>query len=272
MWPELWGPNPRNALTVAAHSLTVLSLQYPIVENSYGNSTNNFASVALPVLRILKVFLGTFGINVEDHHVSQVISGSPLLSEIHYHVVSHGLQGITFSSPRKILAYPRLKVFKWTIANEIDPLHQFAASITLPPIFKAHAPQFEVVHINPAPAFEVIEALNIGLLVELRVDLNRRDDGSNFFALIAHAEQLETLEVTGFQCSTVSNDPVNLFPETGLSRLRNLYLGIAFQFFDVQSLITLASKTPNIQKLVLLMEPWNNDQWTASTLRVSRLQ
>ncbi|KAH8797601.1 hypothetical protein DL96DRAFT_1641398 [Flagelloscypha sp. PMI_526] len=148
------------------------------------------------------------------------------------------------------------------------PQFPTVGSITLPPLFKAHASQFDVVCINPVPSADVFEALNIDQLVELRVDLNCRDDGPNFFTLIAHAKQLETLEVTGFQCSTLANDPAELFPAAGLNRLKDLYLGIEFEFFNAQSLIALASKTPHIHKLVLLLEPWNNDQWTSSSLPV----
>ncbi|KAH8797603.1 hypothetical protein DL96DRAFT_1825164 [Flagelloscypha sp. PMI_526] len=266
MWPELWSPHALTAFTVAALRLTVLSLQYPIVENSLIHPTNDVVPIELPALRVFRVYLGLFGNSVEEQNVWKFISGSPLLREIEYRLVTHGLQGIIFSSPQGTPIHPQLKIFKWNITNQM-PEFPMVRSISLPPPFKAHASQFDVVCLNPAPSVDVLKALSIDKLVELRVDLDHRNDAHDFFTLIAHAEQLETLEVTGFQCSTFSNDPVELFPAVGLNRIKNLYLGISFEFFNTQSLITLASKVPYVHKLVLLLEPWNNDLWTTLSLR-----
>ncbi|KAH8818689.1 hypothetical protein DL96DRAFT_1621724 [Flagelloscypha sp. PMI_526] len=265
LWPELWGPNGKLALSMVSSRLTVLSLQYPVLKDMYSHP--NDPLIAFPVLRVLNLYLGMYPNLDPDPRIRKIISGSPLLREIQYRLISIPFHNVVLFSPLRAPTHPNLKVFKWTLRSQTFPLPQpIATSIPLTPLFKAHASQFHVVHIIPLPSFDVLHGLSVGQLVELRIDLNLCDDGADFFTLLTHADQLETLEVTGFRYSTATSDPVNLFP--GLKRLRNLYLGIAFDFFSTHHLRTLASKTPDIHKLVFLIEPRNDNHLTPTLLEI----
>ncbi|KAH8801287.1 hypothetical protein DL96DRAFT_1635787 [Flagelloscypha sp. PMI_526] len=89
---------------------------------------------------------------------------------------------------------------------------------------------------------------------------------SEFFTYVSHAVQLITLEITGYVYTTIESDPASLFPATGLSRLRRLYLGISLGLFSPQTMGMLASKMPNLHTLALLSEPWSGE-WTYASLR-----
>ncbi|KAH8801299.1 hypothetical protein DL96DRAFT_1635829 [Flagelloscypha sp. PMI_526] len=265
-WNGIWGPNTELALRVSAIRLTVLSLRL-----SFTLHARNYPEVfnlALPALHTLRVMLN-IGAELDNHHesrIQKIIYASPLLRDIHWHILSYGVRDIVYATRVRTPTYLRLKVFKWTtirpsiISDYVSPSN--ALPISLPTLFISHAFQFEVVHLNPAPSFDALLALNIGQLVELRVDLNGRDDGELFFNLIARAGRLVTLEVTGIRYWNVANDPCTLFPGVGLGSLRRLHLGIALEFFNARSLKNLALKLPRLHKLVLLIEPWNNRIWT----------
>ncbi|KAH8801277.1 hypothetical protein DL96DRAFT_790817 [Flagelloscypha sp. PMI_526] len=257
----LWGPIPKLALNLNASRLVSLSLQLTAVVDA--DSYPEVAFTHLPVLRTLRVMANTSSQYNQELRVRKIISCSPLLREIQYHFIGHSTISVPWmGSP----TYSYLKVFKWTglsgLPRLFGPYIQNATPTLFPPVFMSHAFQFDVVHLNPVPSFDILLALNMGGLVELRVDFNGRDDGGSFFPLLARAELLETLEVTGIRYWTAPNDPASLFPDTGLCRLRKLFLGIALEHFSALSLKTLASKTPGLHKLVLLIEPWNNTMST----------
>ncbi|KAH8801309.1 hypothetical protein DL96DRAFT_1823775 [Flagelloscypha sp. PMI_526] len=270
IWYEVWGPNAKLALNVAASHLTVLFLQYPVISGP-GLIPINYdeTNIPLPALRILRLHLE---INPNDDYESRarkIISGSPLLTEIEYHLTSSIVHNNVPSFPIGPTTHPNLKTIKWTFSNQMSSLLQpWATTLPLTPLITSHAFQFDVVYLNPAPSFAALESLNIRELVELRVDLNAQEYGVNFFTLIAPAENLVTLEVTGFRYTSAANDPATLFPEVGLGRLRRLYVGIALEFFNVRTLRAFASKVPDLRKLVLLIEPWNSAHWTPASLQV----
>lgn len=253
-------------MSMAAPRLTTLVLHYHATADFFNHHYNNNSVIVLPVLRTLELFLGTYPNCDYERRVREIISGSPLVTDIEYHLTIFAVDALAALPVAEPPTHPRLKVFKWTAICEAHDLLP-----SLGRIFGSHAPHFDVVYLNPAPSLGAVQALNLGHLVELRVNLNACDDGVEFFTLIARAKKLVTLEVTGFRYSNTETDPANLFPVTGLDRLKALYLGIALEVFSAQALKTLASKTPYLSKLALIAEPWNNSHWTTDSLQVRYL-
>ncbi|KAH8797605.1 hypothetical protein DL96DRAFT_1641404 [Flagelloscypha sp. PMI_526] len=104
-------------------------------------------------------------------------------------------------------------------------------------------------------------------LVELRVNLQGYINAAEFFAIMTNAEQLLVLEVIGFFPYDSTSDPTNMLPPAGFARLRELYLGIMLPLFGVRSLRSLASKTPHLHKLALIVESPNGVRWANKELQ-----
>ncbi|KAH8801310.1 hypothetical protein DL96DRAFT_1564055 [Flagelloscypha sp. PMI_526] len=153
-------------------------------------TTDKAREVALELASLLPYLT-----SLSEMRVRGNLHGSPLLREVYYYSNSSDHGDNALSYPFIAPTHHHLKVFKWTTTS---PDEYLPVSATLIPFFVAHTTQFQVVHLNPAPSLEAIRRLAIVQLVELRVDLGGRDDGAEFFSLLAGAEQLTTLELTGF--------------------------------------------------------------------------
>ncbi|KAH8801296.1 hypothetical protein DL96DRAFT_1635820 [Flagelloscypha sp. PMI_526] len=263
MWLNPWTTSTSHAVSLVASRITVLAIQLPFSGMPY---------IALPALHTLRLMSHIAPSNDHDSIFGSLISSSPLLREIQYHFLSYNSDVIFFTpSVEAPKTYSHLKVFKWTGIKQSPGLHltnqSNALSISLPSYFMSHSSQFEVVHLNPAPSFDSLRALEIGQLVELRVDLNCRDDGANLFTLLEYGGQLEVLEITGMNYRAAADDPANLFPESGLGQLKRLFLGDSLKLFGPQSLIALAPKIPRLQRLAILVEPLDNDIWTRKSVQ-----
>ncbi|KAH8797607.1 hypothetical protein DL96DRAFT_1825177 [Flagelloscypha sp. PMI_526] len=267
--PAEWSFNANLVLNQASTRLTVLSLRFSL---SSGLSRtfytfNGYGDITLPALRTFRLRRTVSPDDSEfEFAVQRLISASPLLLEIQYHMYSHDSHGV--HGPLRIPAnysHHHLKSFKFTAAVATALGTTAPLAIPSTPLFTAHAAQFELVHLNPVHSLEGFRLLNISQLTELRVDLYVCDKASQFFAYLAHAVQLVTLEITGYMYTTAECDPAYLFPVTGLSRLRRLYLGICLGFFSPRKLRMLSSKTPNLRTLALLAEPWSA-HWTYVSL------
>ncbi|KAH8801302.1 hypothetical protein DL96DRAFT_1564049 [Flagelloscypha sp. PMI_526] len=251
-------------LKVNAPQLTVLSLHiWPNPKSPRVFSSNMKAGMfVLPRLRAFRLSCFHSPIDGFELLVQKFTSGSSLLEEVEYNIRSDVIQGTSSSYSMNTPMHPHLKVFKWT------SITFRGQSASLPPSYAAHAFQFDVVHLDPLPSLDACSSLNIARLVELRVHLLGCSNVAEFCAILIGAEQLVILEVLGFRPYDANTDPADLLPGTGLGQLKQLHLEIILPLFTVQSLGSLASKTPHLRKLALIVKP-HARRWSKTELRAN---
>ncbi|KAH8797599.1 hypothetical protein DL96DRAFT_1641335, partial [Flagelloscypha sp. PMI_526] len=173
---------------------------------------------------------------------------SPLLEEIQHEPLSEdNWAGEAFWLPKEPRLYANLRILKMVPSRTISQ----RISLNIPPrsqslsiFFRAFRLQLRVLHFD-APHPGILEDIQCLMLRELRIDISVAVSGKAEFDCLGKMN-LEVLEFSG------QTDVFQFLPS--MMTLRELYLPIDKGTFSRTTLNDIATRTPDLKKLVLRFE------------------